>query len=46
MVGAVAYTMVLLAVREFSPRELRALRLIVPGLLPGPRNAPGAGDDP
>jgi O-antigen/teichoic acid export membrane protein len=45
-VGAVVYTMVLLAAREFSPWELRALRLAVSGAVMGPRHTPEAGDGP
>ncbi len=45
-VGAVVYTVVLLAAREFSPRELRALRLVLSGWRAAPPNAPEPGDGP
>jgi O-antigen/teichoic acid export membrane protein len=43
-VGLVVYVIALLALREFSSQELRVLRLAVPGLHLGRRNAPEAGD--
>jgi O-antigen/teichoic acid export membrane protein len=44
--GAAVYTMALLALREFSPRELRALRLTASGAVTGSRHASEADDGP
>jgi O-antigen/teichoic acid export membrane protein len=44
LTGAVVYALALLGLREFSPRELRVLRLVVSGLFTRPQDTPEAGD--